>query len=80
MILKSVKRNKKPDAQRSLETLSQISRQVHSHTVSAGDIKKIVEIENALKKTGMLLGVDLPEDDIWNIVGSEEIEKFCILK
>jgi len=71
---------KKPDAQRSLETLSQISRQVHSHTVSAGDIKKIVEIENALKKTGMLLGVDLPEDDIWNIVGSEEIEKFCILE
>ncbi len=69
---------KKPDAKRSLEALSQISRQVHSHTVSAGDIEKIKKIENALKKTGMLLGVDLPEDDIWNIVESEEIEKFCI--
>ena len=69
---------KKPDAKRSLEALSQISRQVHSHTVSAGDIGKIKKIENALKKTGMLLGVDLPEDDIWNIVESEEIEKFCI--
>ena len=69
---------KKPDAKRSLEALSQISRQVHSHTVSAGDIEKIKKIENALKKTGMLLGVDLPEDDIWNIVESEELEKFCI--
>ncbi|WP_338038016.1 3H domain-containing protein [Methanobacterium spitsbergense] len=69
---------KKPDAKRSLEALSQISRQVHSHTVSAGDIEKIKKIEKALKKTGMLLGVDLPEDDIWNIVESEEIEKFCI--
>ncbi|MDI3549943.1 MAG: voltage-gated potassium channel [Methanobacterium sp.] len=32
---------KKPDARRSLDTLSQISRNIHSHTVSAGDVKTI---------------------------------------
>ena len=26
----------------------------------------------------MLLGVDLPEEEIWNIVESEKIEQFCI--
>jgi len=69
---------KKPDAKRSLETLSQISRQVHSHTVSARDVETIKKIVNALKKSGMLLGVDLNEEEIWNIVESEKIEQFCI--
>ena len=69
---------KKPDAKRSLETLSQISRQVHSHTVSARDVETIKKIVNALKKSGMLLGVDLNEEEIWNIVESENIEQFCI--
>ena len=69
---------KKPDAKRSLDTLSQISRQVHSHTVSAKDVETIQKIVQELKKTGMLLGVDLPADEIWKIVESEEIEQFCI--
>jgi voltage-gated potassium channel len=69
---------KKPDARRSLETLSQVSRHVHSHTVSARDVNTIKEIVKSLTKTGMLLGIDLPEDDIWNIVESEKIEQFCI--
>ena len=68
----------KPDARRSLEALSQISRQVHSHTVSARDVETINKIINALTNSGMLLGVDLPEGEIWNIVESEEIEQFCI--
>lgn len=69
---------KKPDAKRSLETLSQISRQVHSHTVSARDVQTIMKIIQELTKSGMLLGVDLPEEEIWNIVESEKIEQFCI--
>ncbi len=69
---------KKPDAKRSLETLSQISRQVHSHTVSARDVQTIMKIVKELTKSGMLLGVDLPEEEIWNIVESEKIEQFCI--
>jgi voltage-gated potassium channel len=68
----------KPDARRSLETLSQLSRQVHSHTVSARDVETINKIIDALTTSGMLLGVDLPEGEIWNIVESEEIEQFCI--
>ena len=69
---------KKPDAKRSLETLSQISRQVHSHTVSARNVETIKKIVQELTKSGMLLGVDLPEEQIWNIVESEKIEQFCI--
>ena len=69
---------KKPDAKRSLEALSQISRQVHSHTVSARDVQTIMKIVQELTKSGMLLGVDLPEEEIWNIVESEKIEQFCI--
>ena len=69
---------KKPDAKRSLEALSQISRQVHSHTVSARDVETIKKIVQELTKSGMLLGVDLPEEEIWNIVESEKIEQFCI--
>ena len=73
-----VKEYKKPDARRSLDALSQISRQVHSHTVSARDVETIKIIEQELTKTGMLLGVDLSEEEIWNIVESEKIEQFCI--
>jgi voltage-gated potassium channel len=69
---------KKPDAKRSLEALSQISRHVHSHTVSARNLETIMKIVQALTKTGMLLGVDLPEERIWEIVESEKIEEFCI--
>ena len=75
---KCEKEYEKPDARRSLETLSQISRQVHSHTVSARDVETIKKIEKALANAGMLLGVDLPQEEIWNIVESEKIEQFCI--
>jgi len=68
----------KTEAKRSLEALSQISRQVHSHTVSARNVETIKKIVKALGKSGMLLGVDLSEEEIWNIVESEKIEQFCI--
>lgn len=68
----------KPDAQRSLKALSGISRNIHSHTVSAGDVKTITKIKEALDKLGVLLGVDLPEEKIWEIVESEDTQKFCI--
>ena len=68
----------KPDARRSLEALSQISRQVHSHTVSARNVETIKKIVETLGQSGMLLGVDLSEEEIWNIVESEKIEQFCI--
>ncbi|HEX7468653.1 MAG TPA: 3H domain-containing protein, partial [Methanobacterium sp.] len=58
---------KKPDAKRSLETLSQISRQVHSHTVSARNVETIKKIVQELTRSGMLLGVELPEEQIWKI-------------
>ncbi|HSQ02217.1 MAG TPA: 3H domain-containing protein [Methanobacterium sp.] len=75
---KCEKEYEKPDAKRSLETLSQISRQVHSHTVSARDVGTIQKIEKSLVNAGLLLGVDLPQEEIWNIVESEKIEQFCI--
>ena len=62
---------KRPDARRSVEALYEISRQVHSHTVAAPDIQTINKIENALKDKGILLGVDLPEEKIWEIVESQ---------
>jgi voltage-gated potassium channel len=77
-LIRCEKEYEKPDARRSLEALSQISRQVHSHTVSARNVETIKKIVNALAKSGMLLGVDLSEEEIWNIVESEKIEQFCI--
>lgn len=68
----------KPEAQRSLKALSVISRNIHSHTVSAEDFKTIKKIEKELKKLGVLIGVNLPEEEIWAIVESESAEKFCI--
>lgn len=59
---------KKPEALRSLRALYDISRQIHSHTISAPDIRVIKKIEEALRKEGILLGVDLPEEEIWEIV------------
>ncbi len=69
---------KKPDARRSLDTLSQISRNIHSHTVSAGDVKTINKIIKALDESGQLLGVDLPEKEIWTIVENAEPAGFCV--
>ncbi len=69
---------KKPDARRSLDTLSQISRNIHSHTVSAGDVKTIKKIIKALDESGQLLGVDLPEKEIWTIVENAEPARFCV--
>jgi voltage-gated potassium channel len=77
-LIRCEKEYEKPDARRSLEALSQISRQVHSHTVSARNVETIKKIVEALAKSGMLLGVDLSEEEIWKIVESEKIEQFCI--
>ncbi|MFB2622871.1 3H domain-containing protein [Methanothermobacter marburgensis] len=68
----------KPDARRSLKALYSISRNIHSHTVAASDVKVIKKIERDLEKRGVLLGVNLSEDEIWDIVESEMMEKFCI--
>ncbi len=68
----------KPESQRSLKALSGISKNIHSHTVSAGDFKTIKKIEKALDKAGMLIGVNLEEDEIWNIIEREISEKICI--
>lgn len=68
----------KPDARRSLDTLSQISRNIHSHTVSATDVETIKKITKALAKSGQLLGADLSEGEIWKIVESAEPTKFCV--
>jgi voltage-gated potassium channel len=72
------KEYQKPDAKRSLQALDEISRHIHTHTVSARDVKVIKNIEKALIKEGMLLGVNVPEEEIWEIVESAESRKFCI--
>lgn len=64
---------KKPDARSSVEALYDISRHIHSHTVAAPNIDAIKKIEDALNKEGILIGVNLPEDEIWNIVESEKV-------
>jgi len=66
------KEYQKPDAKRSLQVLDEISRHIHSHTVSAPDLKVIKDIEKALIKEGILLGVDVPENDVWEFVESAE--------
>jgi voltage-gated potassium channel len=66
------KEYQKPDAKRSLQVLDEISRHIHSHTVSAPDLKVIKDIEKALIKEGILLGVDVPENDVWKFVESAE--------
>ncbi|MDP3065866.1 MAG: 3H domain-containing protein [Methanobacteriaceae archaeon] len=72
------KEYQKPDAKRSLQALDEISRHIHSHTVSAPDVKVIKNIEKALIKQGILIGVNVPEEEIWEIVESTEARKFCI--
>jgi len=57
-----------PDARRSLEALYEISRHIHSHIVSTTDVKTIKNIINKLEKEKLLLGVDLHEEEIWDIV------------
>jgi len=63
---------RKPDARRSVEALYEISRHIHSHTVAAPDVKTIKRIEKVLDKEGILLGVNLPEEEIWRIVEGEK--------
>lgn len=72
------KEYQKPDAKRSLQALDEISRHIHSHTVSAPDVKVIKNIEKALIKKGILIGVNVPEEEIWKIVESAEARKICI--
>ena len=74
----SEKEYQKPDAKRSLHALDELSKHIHSHTVSARDVNVIKKIEKALIKEGILLGVNLPEKEIWEIVDSAEARKFCI--
>jgi voltage-gated potassium channel len=75
---RSEKEYQKPDAKRTLQALDELSKHIHSHTVSARDVNVIKKIEKALIKEGILLGVNLPEEDIWEIVDSAEARKFCI--
>ncbi|MDI6882371.1 MAG: 3H domain-containing protein [Methanothermobacter sp.] len=67
-----------PDARRSLTALYKISRNIHSHTVAAPDVKIIKKIESELEREGLLLGVNLSEDEVWDIIEKEMVEKFCI--
>lgn len=69
---------KKPDARRSLTALYEISRRIHSHTVAAPEEKIIKKIEKKLNKKGILLGINLSEDEIWEIVEKENVRQFCI--
>ncbi|MGZ7116660.1 MAG: 3H domain-containing protein [Methanobacterium sp.] len=61
----------KPEARRSVEALYDISRQIHAHTVAAPDVGAIKKIKKDLDKEGLLLGVNLPEEKIWEIVESQ---------
>ena len=62
---------KRPEARRSVESLYKISRQIHSHTVAAPDVRTIKKIEKALDNKGILLGVNLSEEKIWEIVENQ---------
>jgi voltage-gated potassium channel len=65
---------KNPDARRSLEALYNMSGQIHSHTVAAPDIKIIERIKEALDEKGIVLGANLSEEKIWEIVESQSLK------
>jgi voltage-gated potassium channel len=69
---------KKPDARRSLTALYEISRHLHTHTIAAPQEKIIRKIEKKLDKNGVLLGIDLSDEKIWEIVEKENVRQFCI--
>ena len=57
-----------PDTRRSLETLYRTSRYIHSHKVFVPDVRSIKKIEKELSKKGILVGINLPEEEIWKMV------------
>ncbi len=59
---------KRLDARRSLEALYKTSKYVHSHRVFAPDVKTIKKIEKELSEKGILVGVNMPEEEIWRMV------------
>jgi len=61
-----------PDTRRSLETLYRTSRYIHSHHVFVPDAKAIKKIEKELSKKGILVGINMPEEEIWRIVEKTE--------
>ncbi|MBM4241791.1 MAG: hypothetical protein FJ150_09060, partial [Euryarchaeota archaeon] len=69
---KCEKELEKPDARRSLKALYEISRHIHSHTVSVPDVKTMAQIEKALDKAGILMGINMHEEEIWRIVEKDE--------
>lgn len=69
---------KKPDARRSLTALYEISRHLHTHTIAAPQEKIMQKIEKKLDKNGVLLGIDLSDEKIWEIVEKENVKQFCI--
>ena len=69
---------KKPDARRSLTALYEISRHLHTHTIAAPQEKIIRKIEKKLDKNGILLGIGLSDEKIWEIVEKENVKQFCI--
>ncbi len=69
---------KKADARRSLTALYEISRHLHTHTIAAPQEKIMRKIEKKLDKNGVLLGVDLSDEKIWEIVEKENVKQFCI--
>lgn len=77
--IKSCEREyKKPEAQRSLKAISVLSKNIHSHTVSARNFESIKKIEKVLDKSGMLIGVNLTEDEIWEIIENTTAETISI--
>lgn len=71
---KCEKELEKPDARRSLKALYEISRHIHSHTVSVPDVKTMAQIEKALDREKILIGINMREEDIWKIVEENDGE------
>lgn len=77
-VKKCEKELEKPRARRTLTALYELSANIHSHTIVTPSAEITKKIEEELKEKGILLGVNFPEEKIWEMVEKEAVEPFCV--
>ncbi len=63
---------KSKDSKDSLNVLYELSKKIHSHTISADNKKIIEKITNEMKNKEILIGIDINEEEVWKIIEDDE--------